>query len=309
MRPILFALVASIAVFVAPALGTVSPIVLALASVGAGVLLASISTEEFSPLAIAAGALGALAFSMLRAESAALAFGAWFAAVHAPRALRANRGKSESAVLVAIALACGAGAALVDAHFVGATLLIHATAACVVGLLVAAPMLWPVDDPLTHDLLHTARVCAEPARALLLRAAILRRRFGETDWHGAPSEVRDRVETAWRTLRGIASVRVGSAGRAAERMDERVRAIVAGLERTYAAAEESLANAATMSDRTTQDLRTCSEVLETEASAYAEATDDGESPPVPASPARADVDSAGCAGYACATVAAPNTHA
>lgn len=237
-----------------------------LALLAAGLALGSLCHGRLDALGLTAGALGALAFALLSPTSTSLACAVALALWWAPRALRARSKPSRPAVLGA-ALAAGAvGALVLDRFAHGATL--SAVSGLVVGVLACAPLLVPADDATAFELLQCAHESEEPARSVLLRAVVLRRK-GDEALASVPSRVRGRVRDAWSTLCALGRASA-TQRKAHERVLERLTSHVEVLERLYAAAESRAAHLAGLEDSNLRHARAEGDDLEAEARALGE---------------------------------------
>jgi len=268
VRGILSVVLVGGALFGAPHLDSLGPVLSALLAVAAGALLATVPLGAASPAAVALGAVGALAHTALAPLSVALAGGALFAFVFAARAVRA-RSLLGGSFAFGLGVAGGALGTSIAVSYAGAPPTVRA-AGIVVGALVACvPLLVPVDDPVAWSLRELSQRASGVLRLRLLRAVVLRRRHGEVAT-AVSRTTRRRMERAWFSLLGAARARVRARGNAHEALDLRVAAYVQSLGRATRAAAGAKVLSADLDDLVLTELRLERDDLEARAGALAE---------------------------------------
>lgn len=254
----------------APQLAALPAVAAALVSVLVGIALASLLARRPSPEAVGLGAVGALAHSWLIGSgfSPALAFGVFAAFVFGARARRSPTAARHLAQL-ALAAACGAGAAAVVLGYAGAVAGIQAAAIVLGTLVAAAPLVMGVDDAVTYELLGLARGAHGTLRFRLLKAAVVRRRMRQDVRLGrrAAKHVEQAFDALLRTARARASARAASA----ELLDRRLAEYVRRLGRTYIAASTAHDLEDGVDDRALAALRLHGDDIEVETRAMVEA--------------------------------------
>lgn len=256
------------ALFGAPELDTLDPVLSALVAVVAGSLLATMALGALSPSAVALGAAGALAHAALAPLSIALAGGALFAFVFTARAVRARTPFSRSLTL-ALGVVGGAVGTTIAVAYAGDAVFIRVTAIVVGALVATAAMLVPIDDPVAWALRDLSDRTTGPLRWRLLRAVALRRRHVDLA-EGLSRTVRRKLERAWRGLVRAARTRVESPGGARDALELRVVAYVRALGRVARAAADANALSADMDDAVLAELKLARDDIEARAHALAE---------------------------------------
>ncbi|MFO0557435.1 MAG: hypothetical protein U0269_05400 [Polyangiales bacterium] len=268
MRPIASVIALGLALAALPHTASLDALSGAALTLAVGILAAVLASGR-SALSIAFGALGALAYTYLAPKAPELAAAVFVAGAHGARSLRgrtlALRGAHTLASLVA-----GLLAGLVLARYQGADAGVLAAAALVAGLLSAASLAIPADDPTTFALAGLASESDEPARSLLFRAVAVRRRVDAATMEVLPPKVAEQLETSWSALLDTARARATARSAAASLLDKRIARFVEVLERIYTAAEERAARAAGLDDKALLQAKMEGDRLEAEVSALIE---------------------------------------
>jgi hypothetical protein len=268
MRPVATVLVLAIALAALPSVASLDALSGGALTLALGVLAAVIASGR-GALAISLGALGALAYTYLSPRAPELAAAVFVAGAHGARSIRGRtvplRGAHTLASLVA-----GLAGGLVLARYADAEAGVLAAAALVAGLLAAAPLAIPSDDPVTFTLAGLANESDEPTRSLLLRAVALRRRLDASTIEVLPPKVSAQLESAWSALCETARARATSKTAAATVLDKRIARLIEALDRIYAAAEERAARAAGLDDGALVAAKMEGDRLEAEVSALIE---------------------------------------
>ena len=265
MRPIATVIVLGLALAALPSIGALDALSGGALTLALGVL-AAVVTSGRGALSIALGALGALAYTYLARSAPELAAAVFIASAHGARALRGRNTALRGAQTLA-SLVAGLGAGYVLSRYAGADAGVLAAAALVAGLLAAAPLAIPADDPVTFALAGLASESDEPTRSMLLRAVAVRRRVDAATIEVLPRKVTEQLESAWGALVETARARATARTAAALLLDKRIARFIEVLERIYTAAEERAARAAGLDERALLEAKSEGDRLEAEVSA------------------------------------------
>jgi hypothetical protein len=268
MRPVATVLVLGLALAALPSIATLDALSGGASTLALGIVAALVTAGRGS-LSIALGAICALAYTYLSRSAPELAAAAFVASAHGARAIRGRNAPLRGAYTLASLLA-GLGAGLVLGRYTDAELGVLAAAALVAGLLAAAPLAIPADDPVTFALAGLAAESDEPTRTLLLRGAAIRRRVDGATMDVLPPRVAEQLESAWSALLDTARARATARSAASALLDKRIARFVEVLERIYAAAEERAARAAGLDDKALLAAKMEGDRLEAEVSALVE---------------------------------------
>lgn len=270
MRPLFTAFVLGSALVAAAAFAhTRLPIaLLAVGAVAVGVLLAVLASASADPLTIVCGALGALAATWLAPSAPVLAGALLVSAAFVARSFRA-RTPRRRALHVGLSLAGAFAASACAMAYATSTTTARMGAILVAGVLAAAPLLVPVDEPMPFALDLAADDLDGGARVTLARAASLARRSAEL--RGAlRADSRKHLDRSLRVVLALGRARALADGAAAEVIDRQLAAHVDEMERLFAAATEAGARTAGLGDTTLVAIRENGEQLASQASALAE---------------------------------------
>ncbi|MBL8680653.1 MAG: hypothetical protein JNK05_15855 [Myxococcales bacterium] len=265
MRPIATVVILGLALAALPSIGSLDALSGGALTLGLGVL-AAVVTSGRGALSVALGALGALAYTYLARSAPELAAAVFVASAHGARSLRGRNTALRGAQTLA-SLAAGLGAGLVLSRYASADTGVLAAAALVAGLLAAAPLAIPSDDPVTFALAGLASESDEPTRSLLLRAVSVRRRVDAATIEVLPQKVTEQLEAAWVALVETARARATARTSAALLLDKRIARFIEVLERIYTAAEERAARAAGLDEKALLAAKMEGDRLEAEVSA------------------------------------------
>jgi hypothetical protein len=244
-------------------------------------LLAVLGFVTFSSLAT--GAFAALLHAAISPYSFVAGGLAAFALAFVPRAMRARTWPSRAAELGLAIVGAGLGAAIVGAYS-SASLPIALAATAVGAILLAAPLVWPIDDPIAYELRFLAASSSGALRRRLARAVVLRRRAPAVHASLAP-RTSVRVERAWKVLVRAASDRISGAAAQRDTLDRRIKAYVHSLSRATFAASRANALTQDLDDVVLAELRLERDDLQAKAEALAEVQEPAKSvkaEPIPA---------------------------
>lgn len=272
MRKLAFLVAAAAALGLAPFAGRFGSIAGSGLLIALAALLAVAASGAPSVASAAAGALGAFASAVLAVASPAAAGAALVALAFAERTTRV---RAQSAKLLHVGVAIGAGglAGSLTSTYGAASPAVRAVAVAVAAVLVALPLLVEADDPVAHALDGIAARVSEPARARLREGAELRRTAEEALLDGASA---GDVRRTWGSLLRLAEARErlesvrsrpegkkpSHAATVSAMVDRRIEEHVSILTRAYTAIDAAHAAELGLDDRALRGVETVGESLE-----------------------------------------------